>query len=117
MLLVKTYIDKSPIDGFGLFAAEAIKEGTRLWEWNWDFDRVVPLPVYKNVPANSFIRKYGYMRKGSWYLCYDDARFMNHSNKPNIVCLDGYDLAIRNIRKDEEITCDYSQFCDDFEGF
>src|SRR5436190_11539229 len=32
MLLVKTYLDKSPISGIGLFAAEPIEEGTLVWK-------------------------------------------------------------------------------------
>jgi len=34
MLLIKTYLDKSPIHGIGVFAGEFIKKGTQVWEFN-----------------------------------------------------------------------------------
>ena len=40
MLLVKTYLDKSPIAGIGLFAAEPIAAGTLVWKLS-DVDVVI----------------------------------------------------------------------------
>ena len=40
MLLVKTYLDRSPIHGLGVFAAEFIRKGTRVWRFVESFDRV-----------------------------------------------------------------------------
>ena len=33
MLLVKTYLDRSPIHGLGVYAAERIRKGTKIWRF------------------------------------------------------------------------------------
>ena len=49
-------------------------------------------------------------------LCFDDARFLNHSKKPNIKQskvgqeIDGVEIAARDIKKGEELVCDYNHF-------
>lgn len=34
MLLVNTYLDKSDIEGIGLFASNSIKKGDIVWKYN-----------------------------------------------------------------------------------
>ncbi len=58
-------------------------------------------------------------RKGELVMCGDDARFFNHSNKPN--CADVADgerevttVAARRIKKGGELTCNYDAF--DYSG-
>ncbi|TIP77156.1 MAG: SET domain-containing protein-lysine N-methyltransferase, partial [Mesorhizobium sp.] len=46
----------------------------------------------------------------------DNGRFMNHSERPNTdFSRYGGATAIRDIAADEEITCDYGEFFEDFE--
>jgi len=45
-------------------------------------------------------------------MCVDNARFINHSDTPN-TGNDGYDCPVlRDIQKDEELTCDYREICE-----
>ena len=46
MLVVKTYINKSKIHGFGLFAGENIKKGTVIWKFNPVIDRKFNRKLY-----------------------------------------------------------------------
>lgn len=119
MLLVKTRLAPSHIHGIGLFAAEFIRKGTVVWESNPELDirlteeQISRLPE----PCREQTRKYSYREKqtGLYVLCGDDARFFNHSARPN--CLDVFTaedgdltLAARDIEEGEEMTCDYALF-------
>ncbi len=54
-------------------------------------------------------------------LCFDDERFINHSDTPNIVQtkaeseIEGCEIAARDIKKGEELFCDYESF--DFDAY
>jgi hypothetical protein len=52
---------------------------------------------------------------GKYVLCFDDGRFFNHSDSPNVI--DGLtpdtaqsSIAVRDIFPGEELTCDYRTF-------
>jgi SET domain-containing protein len=116
MLKIKTKLGPSKIHGIGLFADQCIRKGAKIWEWNVFYDRIIAkLPDDKIGIA--FMKKYACKVSGKYMLCCDDCRFMNHSDKPNIDCYDGYDLANKNIKRGEELTCNYNLIYDDFEGF
>lgn len=128
MLMVKTNILPSPIAGIGLFAAEFIPKGTRVWEFRVGFDiRVTKnYPDQLQEPAKSFFAKYAfqYPQTLDFILCADDARFFNHADTPNVQCLidaDGAyiaDVAARDIQSGEELTIDYREFdSEPFHGF
>lgn len=119
VLLVKTRLAVSDIHGIGLFAAEPIREGTVVWRSHPAVDirmtegQISALPA----PCREQIQKYSYREKqtGLYVLCGDDARFFNHSARPN--CIDVYGeegqdltLAARDIEEGEELTCDYALF-------
>jgi SET domain-containing protein len=119
VLLVKTRLAASDIHGIGLFAAEFIREGTVVWESHPDLDIRLTEEQISGLaePCREQTRKYSYREKqtGLYVLCGDDARFFNHSARPN--CLDvftdeGRDLtlAARDIEEGEELTCDYALF-------
>lgn len=112
MLLVKTTIGPSSIQGMGLFADEIIPSGTLVWVENNLMDR-----VYTEFELNQMgdlakvrVKEYAwYDRDRSlWVLPGDDARFINHSDSPN---LDGSSsqgvFAIRHILPGEELTENY----------
>ncbi|MEW6323321.1 MAG: SET domain-containing protein [Acidobacteriota bacterium] len=122
MLLVKTQVDKSPIHGLGLFAAEPIAKGTPIWRFTPGLDLDLDTSVLDVQPAafRKRLLHYGYIdpRLNRYILCCDDARFINHSDKPNIqsdFSLDRYgiDAAARDIETGEELTIDYESV----EGF
>ncbi|HSB05409.1 MAG TPA: SET domain-containing protein [Thermodesulfobacteriota bacterium] len=117
MLLVKARVDKSPIHGLGLFAAEFIPKGTQAWRFTPGFDLDLD-PHILNTQPDHFrdqLLHYGYIdsRLNRYILCCDGARFINHSDTPNIrpdFSLDRYgvDIAVRDIEIGEEITIDYN---------
>lgn len=115
MLLVKTYLDKSAINGIGLFAAEAIEAGTVVWRLS-DIDLVIhkrDLEAQKLSELQlKFVETYSYVNGNTYYLCIDDARFMNHSAKPNTHESGQCSIASRRIEAGEELTCNYGNFDD-----
>lgn len=124
MILVKTKIGKSNIDGIGIFAGQFIAKGTPVWRFCPGFDLKMSEKDLEclSEPAKQQFLKYAYLNKdGTYILCSDDARFFNHSDNPNCGCA-GYsgddsvpDIALRDIKTGEELTCDYKSFDGDFE--
>ena len=112
MLLVKTYLDKSAIHGFGVFAGEFIRKGTKIWRFVEGFDRVYSRKQFAKLPkpARDFIKFHGYRVDGEVILTADHDHHMNHSDDPNTYLHNGYAIARRNIAKGAEITNDYRQF-------
>jgi SET domain-containing protein len=112
MLLVKTYLDKSPIHGLGVFAGEFIRKDTKIWRFVEGFDRHYSPKAFARLPkpARDYIRQHGYRVDGEILLTVDHDHHMNHSDEPNTYLHNGYAIARRDIRKGEEITNDYREF-------
>lgn len=113
MYLVRTYLDYSPIHGTGVFAAEDIAEGTVVWRLIPGLDRAFDPEHVAKLPdaGQDFIRQYAYPWQGQLWLCSDHGLFVNHSDEPNTRSQpDRTDIAVRAIKKGEEITCDYRHF-------
>ena len=115
MLMVKTVVRPSLIDGLGLFAKEEIPAGTVIWEFVEKFDITYTDEEFESLPgqAQPHVRKYSYFcpEMCLWVLCGDDARLMNHATLPNTFEQPGYrTVAARDIAAGEELTCDYTQF-------
>lgn len=121
MLLVKTKLSLSGIHGIGLFASEFIPKNTIVWKYSKTLDRAFTQEELNKMPAldKEFLETYCFKYHGKYYLCVDDARFMNHSSKPN--CTDvgvdevveddlGCTMTLRDVQAGEELTCDYSFF-------
>ena len=117
MLLVKVRVDRSQIHGLGVFALEPIRKGSDVWRFTPGFDLDLDPAVIDVQPEPSRARllHYGYIdpRTNRYILCCDDARFLNHSDEPNLVsdfsvdCY-GVDRAARDIAVNEELTVDYA---------
>lgn len=126
MLFVKTKIGSSKIQGIGLFADEFIKKGKLVWKFVAGFDLSISEAEAGRLPkiAKDFFYKYSYLDEtlGKYVFCLDDARFFNHSQKPNVVNAispegDEINIATRDIRPGEELTCDYDDFDPEFEEY
>jgi len=112
MLLVKTYLDRSPIHGLGVFAAETIPKGTKIWRYVEGFDRCYTPKQFARLPkaARDYLKDYAYRVDGEIIFTVDNDHYINHSDKPNTYLHNGYAIAARNIRKGQEITNDYREF-------
>lgn len=109
-LLVNTYVSKSHIHGVGLFAADDIPKGTKIWAINPRLD----LFMHDNIVNQYFtdlekehLETYCVKEGSGWRVIWDNTRFINHSNNPNITRCDDIDYATKDIKKGEELTCDY----------
>ena len=122
MIFVKTKLSKSDIHGIGCFADEDISKGTIIWKFTKGFDQEFPKDYIVNLstPTRSQFLKYAYTSKktGNYILCSDDTRFFNHSINNNVKNIslegeqEGIDIAIKDIKKGEELLYDYSAFAD-----
>lgn len=120
MLLVKTRIGPSAIEGIGLFAAQDIPAGARTWQFMTGYDVLFSRAQINALPdiTREELLRYVYHneRSGNYVYCLDNARFMNHTETPNTRSVyppdgsEGHDVAIRDIRNGEELTCDYREF-------
>ncbi len=111
MLKVKTYIDKSQINGIGLFADQVIPKGTIIWEKTEGLDLTLESLDYKNENVIDFLKTYCYKHNGKYILCIDNGRFINHSDNPNTDDTSyPYTIAKKDILPHEEITSNYKDF-------
>lgn len=116
MLLVKTKIGPSKIEGTGLFADEDIPKDTVIWEFNPLLDRIYTEEEYELLPplAREYADKYSFYDKGKYILCGDHAIFTNHSEtEQNIGSTDEVSFALRDIKKGEEIVDNYDDYDED----
>ena len=113
MLRVKTYLDKSPIHGIGVFADEFIPKDTLVWEMS-SLDMMINKEYFKTLPetAQEFIFIHGDWDKQLQMITmsFDNDKFMNHSFAPNIRFDNQKTFADRDIQKGEEMTINYYEF-------
>lgn len=110
--MVKTKIAQSDINGFGLFADESISKGTLVWQEGL-IDQEISVEQINSFPivAKEFMSHFGSeTRPGVFSLCGDDARFINHSDEPNISAIGSQGFALSDIAVGQEITCNYKEF-------
>lgn len=115
MFLVRVYVADSPIHGLGCFASEPIAKGQIVWQFDPRVDLRIPLSEFPNFPpaAQEFLKRLTYVEavNGVDYmvLCADQARYVNHSDTPNLVdSEDGtVEWAACDIAAGEELTCNY----------
>ncbi len=110
-----TTVRDSPIHGRGVFAIQAIPRGTRIFEYTGELitreeeiqrelenDKTGVTYIYQLNDHESIDGAYGG----------NDSRFVNHSCDPNVegVIEDGhiYYVALRDIKRDEELFIDYA---------
>lgn len=120
MMLVRTYLAPSKIEGIGVFAAERISASTLIWKFHKAFDIVLAAECIAALPTvgQEYIARYAYQHKdsGDWVLCGDNSKFFNHSDKPNTFVVDDpetiwqADAALWDIAAGEELTTNYHEF-------
>lgn len=118
MIIVPTYLEKSPVHGFGVFAKELIKKGTKVWEFNPIFDVRFTDAEFERLPPSvkAEIEHHLYQPEQGGVLYYESTmgRYMNHSREPNVDFSDvGVGWATRDIKPGDELTCDYRHFMAD----
>lgn len=121
-MLVPTYVAPSAIEGVGVFAAEDISVGSLIWHLDPEFDRLIPRIALADVPGHfrEFVERYTYPHPDDATLSVlevDNGRFMNHDTiAPNTdFSVPTRGVALRDIAKGEELTCNYAEFDPEFE--
>lgn len=100
----------SPAIGVGVFATRFLPKGTITWVLD-PLDQIVSGPKASGLPAalQRQLEIYSYQNgRGEKILCWDHARFVNHSCHPTSLA-PGFDLeiAVRDIQPGEQLTDDY----------
>ncbi len=118
MIIVPTYLDKSSIQGFGVFASGFIPQGAKVWEFNPLFDICFTEEEFEKLPPSvrEEIEIHLYQPEQSGLLYYESTmgKYMNHSREPNVDFSEvGVGWATRDIHPDDELTCDYRHFMAD----
>ena len=114
MFLIDTYLDKSKIEGIGVFAKENVKKGEKIKEVRPEFEIEFDKENLPRMPLAlaRLIDNYAYEReKGSKIvvLGIDHEKYLNHSDDPSVND-DG--IALKDINIGDEITIDYRDFDD-----
>ena len=103
----------SPEKGYGLFASAFIPKGTLTFV-NDDLDIILENndPKITKEPYRSVIDKYAYTNSlGQKVICWDLGKYMNHCCESNSMTTGfGFDIALRDIPENEEVTTDYGVF-------
>ena len=114
MFLIDTYLDKSKIEGIGVFAKENVKKGEKIKEVRPEFEIEFDKENLPRMPLAlaRMVDNYAYEReKGSKIvvLGIDNEKYLNHSDDPSVND-DG--IALKDINIGDEITIDYKDFDD-----
>jgi SET domain-containing protein len=119
MLLIDTYLDKSKIQGVGVFSKEKIKKGHKVQEersnFQIEFDKnnlpSMPLAFANFLKTHCYPK---YLHPDILILQFDNSKYINHSQNPN---LDHDGFAIEDINIGDEITIDYKEFGDNISAW
>lgn len=116
MLLIRTYVAPSSIEGVGVFAGEAISRGTVIWRFDPAFDRLVSKRELDSAPPHirelyhRYCYPYPYDRSLLIYET-DNGRFMNHADNPNTdFSTADAGWVLRDVAAGDELTCNYLEF-------
>lgn len=118
MLVIPTYVEKSEINGLGLYAGEDIEAGQVIWFFDPSNDQVIPAVQFDKMISvldtdqQDRFKRWSYRRGDDYVLCADNTKFANHSETPNCQALRLYDVTLKAIGKGEEITYDNRQVDD-----
>ena len=122
MMLIKTYVAPSPISGVGVFSAEFVAKGAKLWEIHPRFDLTFTPADIDKLPESmkDFFATYSYRfaaQPDAVMVNLDNSRFMNHTLDANTNFAQfNTGWAVRDIQPGEELTCNYHEFDPTFAG-
>lgn len=98
-------IKKSKINKTGVFAAKDFKKGEIVLKWNPK--QILTKKEIALLPESE--KHYIYNSSPNEYILQNiPERYVNHSCEPNTKVINKSDVAIKDIKKGEEITSDYS---------
>jgi SET domain-containing protein len=108
----------SEIHGVGVKAIRPIKKGTYIFYGDDDKIHWIKKSALRGLPKELMkLYKDFCIEKGAWYGCPGNfnkmtpAWYLNHSANPNVACDKGYRFyALRDIKKNEELTVDYRTY-------
>lgn len=114
MIHPDTYVAKVNDEiGLGVFAAKSIPKGSIVYVLD-PMEKIFSQSQFKSL-ADDFryiVERYSYMDQfGNYILSWDHAKYVNHSCECNTISTGyGFEIAIRDIEKHEEITDEYGLF-------
>lgn len=97
-------VRSSPIHGKGVFACRDFKAGEIVIDWS-TCSRILTDNEYGSLSEDE--KRYVSKHEGKWILFSSPGKYVNHSCNPNTRAENGCDVAVRDIKKGEEITADY----------
>ena len=97
-------VKKSKIQGKGVFAGRDFRKGEIVMRW--DTSTALIESDARKIPLKK--RKYLVRSNGLYILTQPPEKYLNHSCMPNTMEKSHCDITLRNIRKGEELTTDYS---------
>lgn len=118
MIIVKTSVKPSAVEGLGLFADEKISKGGTIWKFDPVVDIVFePRDVDNMSPEHQkLIHTYAYLspESGKYVYPIDNGRFLNHSSTKTNMTTAAYPgetetrgIAMRDIEPGEELFINY----------
>ena len=96
--------------GYGVAATAPIPRGTITWVRD-DLDQCLDVETVSRLPEvlRVALKRYAYRDLDETYvLCWDHARFNNHSCQPSCRTVGDFDIAVRDITAGEELTIEYA---------
>lgn len=118
MIRVKYKLDTSVIHGIGLFVDEDIKKGDVVYTSSPLLDLNLTQEQFDSLSEQEQkeVRWWGFFDTASnrWHVDFDVSKFINHFSEGNLTQdsahTDAYLVAVRDIRKGEELTQNYLEF-------
>lgn len=107
----KVYIKKSNIHGMGVFADRDFKKGEVIL--HWDTTNFVSDDEYNKASYEE--KRYITFLDNKHIRMQEPEKFVNHSCSSNTAAKNYCDVALRDIKKDEEITANYTETSTDDE--
>ena len=104
-MIKDTIAKKSKIEGKGVFAGRNFKKGEIVIKW--DISHQLTLGEIKNLPEAQ--KRYIVHLERKHILLQSPAKYVNHSCDANTHAGNFCDIAVRDIKKSEEITANYSE--------
>ena len=124
-MLVNTRIGLSEIHGTGLFATESIASGAVVWRFvpgedgAYTKNEADTFPEPRRSEILGLYHSYISKQTDRYISCGDDAKYINHSDTPNLGTRfevgveEDINFALRDIAEGEELTIDYRTFAAD----